>query len=153
MYSKGLTRVCCSPSRQMRLNHNITCAAWKAAGWTHFVTGENEVLRGSQLSPRNLGFLQKPNHSPSGSGWIQMGRPVHHMGASVASDVTRKAARKEHQLLSCPRSKPLSPNPTPRWAESLGLDILSGQMWIWVLILFFSPLRSKSFKSSFLFAS
>lgn len=60
---------------------------------------------------------------------------------------------RSNQLLSCPGPNPPSPNPTPRWAESLGLDILSGQMWIWVLILFFlhhPPTRSKSFKSFFL---
>lgn len=52
---------------------------------------------------------------------------------------------RSNQLLSRPPS-----TPTPQWAESLGLDILSGQMWIWVLILSSSfPLRSKSFKSFF----
>ena len=75
-----------------------------------------------------------------------------HVGAaSVVSDVTRKAARREQPAALPPLAHPPPSNPAPRWAESLGLDILSGQMWIWVLILFsFFPLRSKSFKSFFL---
>lgn len=94
----------------------------------HSVAGENKALRGSQLSQsRNYCFLQ--NLHPfflvlGGSRWGWSALP--HVGASAVSDFTRKAARRKRPAALLPHPPPLTP--MPQWAESLGLDILSGQM-------------------------
>lgn len=129
-------------SPQRRLTHN---------------RGE-EVLRGSQLSQsRNRGSLQKPHpFSFLTLGGSRCGQPCPTWAPPLLSVMSpERQLGGSNQLLSRPwRTAPPPPppsNPAPRWAESLGLAILSDQMWIWVLILFsFFPLRSKSFKSFFL---
>lgn len=140
---RGGTCVCLTPSSADSLNHRITLHA-REQDWPCFVALENEALSGSPLSPsRNCGFLQKPHPLSflilGGSRWGWSVLP--HVDASVVSDVTTKAARREQ-----PAAFPAPPNPSP---PPFGVHTVRPDVDLGSNSLLFFPLRSKSFKSFF----
>ena len=74
-----------------------------------------------------------------------------HVGASVATDVTRKAARKEQPAALLSRAQPPVPQPHTSVGRELRVrHIVRPDVALGSNSVLFSPLRSKSFKSFFL---
>lgn len=74
-----------------------------------------------------------------------------HVGASVASDVIRKAARKEQAAALLSRAQPPTPQPHTSMGRELRVrHIVRPDVDLGANSVLFFPLRSKSFKSFFL---